>query len=106
MEDVRLAFVSVPRDEAKKFARDLLENRLAACVNMIPKIESWFWWEDKIEYDEETLLMIKTTRQRFEDLRLWIIEHHPYDLPEIIALPISEGSPDYINWVIKELEQE
>ncbi|HWR82478.1 MAG TPA: divalent-cation tolerance protein CutA [Candidatus Deferrimicrobium sp.] len=105
METIRVVFVSIPRDEARTLARGLVENRLAACVNVVPRIESWFWWDDKIEHDDEALLIIKTTQQRFDDLRAWVLENHPYDLPEIIALPLSEGLSDYIEWVKKETEQ-
>jgi periplasmic divalent cation tolerance protein len=104
MEDIRVVFVSVPRDEADTLARGLVENRLAACVNVVPRIVSWFWWHDKLEHDEEALLIIKTTRHRFDALRAWVVEHHPYDLPEIISLPLSDGLPDYIDWVKKETE--
>jgi periplasmic divalent cation tolerance protein len=105
MENIRVVFVSLPRDEAKSLARRMVENRLAACVNIVPKIESYFWWDDKLEHDEEALLIIKTTQQRFDELRAWVVENHPYDLPEIISLPLSDGLSDYIEWVKKETER-
>lgn len=106
MENIRVVFVSLPRDEAKSLARRMVENRLAACVNIVPKIESFFRWDDKVEHDEESLLIIKTTQQRFDELRAWVVENHPYDLPEIISLPLSDGLSDYIAWVKKETERE
>jgi periplasmic divalent cation tolerance protein len=102
MENIRVVFVSTPRDEAGKLARGLVENRLAACVNIIPKIESYFWWDNKLNHDEEALLIIKTTQQRFDELRDWVVNNHPYDLPEIISLPLSDGLSEYIEWVKKE----
>jgi periplasmic divalent cation tolerance protein len=105
METVRVVFISVPREEANKLARALVEKRLAACINIVPKIESFFWWDDKLEHDEEALLIIKTTQQRFDELRAWVVANHPYDLPEIISLPLSDGLSDYIEWVKKETER-
>jgi len=105
MENIRVVFVSLPRDEANKLAKGLVENRLAACINIVPKIESYYWWDNKVEHDEEALLIIKTTQQRFDELRAWVVANHPYDLPEIISLPLSDGLSDYIEWVKKETER-
>ena len=105
MENIRVVLVSIPRDEANKLAKSLVENHLAACINVVPKIESYFWWDNKLEHDEEALLIIKTTQQRFDELRAWVVENHPYDLPEIISLPLSDGLSDYIEWVKKETER-
>lgn len=102
MENIRVVLVSIPRDEANKLAKSLVENHLAACINVVPKIESYFWWDNKLEHDEEALLIIKTTQQRFDELRAWVVENHPYDLPEVISLPLSDGLSDYIEWVKKE----
>jgi len=101
---VRIAFISIPRDEANKLARKLVEQRLAACVNLVPKIESYFWWDDAVQHDEEALLIVKTTESRFRDLMAFVQEHHPYDLPEVIGFPLSEGLPEYIAWIRKETE--
>jgi len=103
-KDIRVVFISLPRDEARNLAKRLVEQRLAACVNIIPKIESYFWWDSKVEHDEEALLIVKTTVQKFVAMRLWVQENHPYDVPEIIALPISEGLSEYMDWVKKETE--
>lgn len=105
MENIRVVFVSLPRDEANKLAKSLVENRLAACINIVPKIESYYWWDNKVEHDEEALLIIKTTQQRFDELCAWVVENHPYDLPEVISLPLSDGLSDYIEWVKKETER-
>ena len=103
-EEVRIVFVSIPRDEAGAFARALVEERLAACVNIIPKMESFYRWEGKVLSDSEALLIVKTTKGRFDTLRMYVEEHHPYDLPEIVALPVSEGLPDYLAWVSDQTE--
>jgi periplasmic divalent cation tolerance protein len=105
MENICVVFVSIPRDEANKLARGLVENRLAACVNIVPKIESYFWWDNKLNHDEEALLIIKTTQQRFDDLRDWVVNNHPYDLPEVISLPLSDGLSEYIEWVKRETQR-
>lgn len=102
MENVRVVYISVPRDEASKMAREIVEERLAACVNIVPKIESFYWMEDKIERDEESLLIAKTTQQKIEKLIIFVRDNHPYDTPEVIAFTLSEGLPDYINYVIEE----
>lgn len=102
MDNVRVIFVSLPREEAREMARTLVEERLAACANIIPKMESFYWWEGKIENDEEALLMIKTSYQKVEDLIRYMQENHPYEVPDIISVPIMEGLPDYINWMLEE----
>ena len=106
MEHVRIAIVTIPRDEATGLAKGLVEARLAACVNMVPKIESVFWWEGKIQHDEESLLIIKTTQLKVEAMISYVQEHHPYDIPEIITLSLAEGLPDYLNWVIDEMAKQ
>lgn len=106
MEHVRVAVVTIPRDEAGKLAKGLVQERLAACVNMVPRIESVFWWDDKIQHDEEALLIIKTTQLKVEAMISYVQENHPYDVPEIITFSLAEGLPDYLNWVIDEMAKE
>ena len=100
--DIRVVFVSIPREEAKTFARKLVEERLAACVNIVPKMESYYWWDGKVLEDAESLLLIKTTAARFDDLQQYIVDRHPYDLPEIVALPVAQGLEGYLKWVAEE----
>ncbi|MEE8577277.1 MAG: divalent-cation tolerance protein CutA [candidate division Zixibacteria bacterium] len=102
MDDARVVFVSLPREEASKLAKEMCERRLCACVNIIPKIESFYWWEGEVNQDQEALLVIKTSSERMVDLMEYVCDVHPYDLPEIIALPIADGLPDYLNWVKRE----
>ena len=86
-------------DEALKIARALVEERLAACANMISPLRSIYRWEGKIWDEKEWLLIIKTQRSKFEDLAKRVKALHSYSVPEIIALPIAEGSPAYLNWI-------
>ncbi|MEW5797264.1 MAG: divalent-cation tolerance protein CutA [Candidatus Zixiibacteriota bacterium] len=103
-ESIRVVFITVPRDEVSRLARELVEQRLAACINIVPKIESYFWWEDAVQHDEEALLICKTTEEKFRALMEYTQESHPYDLPEIISFPLSDGLPEYLAWVRKETE--
>jgi periplasmic divalent cation tolerance protein len=86
-------------DEARKIARSLVERQLAACVNIIPQIESVYRWQGKIESSREWLLLIKTTASQFPAIRAAIQELHSYDLPECIAFNIEQGSPEYLEWI-------
>ncbi len=94
-----VALVSCPPDAAKALARTLVESRHAACVNILPGITSVYRWEKQLQEDDETLLVIKTTRARFEALRDAVLQHHPYELPEIIAVDIAAGYRPYLDWI-------
>jgi periplasmic divalent cation tolerance protein len=86
-------------DEARKIARELVERRLAACVNVIPQIESIYRWQGNVESAQEWLLLIKTTAERFAAVRDAIRELHSYELPECIAIAIEDGSAEYLRWL-------
>jgi len=86
-------------EEALKIARALVEERLAACANMVSPLRSIYRWEGKIWDEKEWLLVIKTQQSRFKDLAKRVKALHSYSVPEIIALPITEGSPAYLNWI-------
>jgi len=86
-------------EEARKLARGLVEARVAACVNVVPGIHSVYRWQGKIEEDAEWLLLIKTRRELLDRLRALLEHSHSYDVPELIALPIEEGSPAYLDWL-------
>jgi periplasmic divalent cation tolerance protein len=90
-------------EEAQRMARSLVEKRLAACVNVIPGIRSVYRWKDAIEDEEEVLLLIKTSRALLEELREEIERLHSYEVPEVIALPIVDGSERYLSWIAREL---
>ena len=91
-------------EESKKIARQLVERRLAACVSIIPKIESVFRWEGKVEEAQEFLLLIKTTEGARPRVQEAIQQLHSYELPECIALSIDEGSPAYLKWMDDSVE--
>lgn len=87
------------RAAARRIARTLVTRRLAACVNVVPGIESTFRWQGKVDRCREVLLVIKTTRPRLAGLRRAVVGLHPYDVPEVIALPLVGGHPPYLTWV-------
>ncbi len=87
---------------AEKLAKGLVEDRLVACVNAIPGVKSFYRWQGKLETDEEIQLLIKTRKGRFDELAAWIKAHHPYDVPEIVALPAERVSDDYLTWAIEQ----
>lgn len=86
------------REIAEKLAEAILESRLAACVQMA-EIRSFYIWEGVLQKEGEVALHIKTTETRYSNLEAYILEHHPYDVPEIIKLPITGGLPGYLDWV-------
>lgn len=86
-------------DEARRIARDLVASRLAACVNILPLVESIYRWQGEVETAQEALLVIKTVRERFPDVQQRILHLHSYDTPEIIALPVSTGLDKYLAWI-------
>lgn len=88
-------------EESKKIARALVDSRLAACVNIIPRIESVYRWESKVEEAQEYLLLIKTTAEAFPGVREAIQRLHSYEVPECIALAVEEGSEVYLKWIDK-----
>ncbi len=92
------------QDEARRIAEALVESRLAACVNLLSGIQSIYRWQGKVETAHEVLLLIKSTAERFDELRARITELHSYETPEIIALPITAGSESYLRWISQETE--
>jgi periplasmic divalent cation tolerance protein len=87
------------REEAGRIARALVEAKLAACVQILPPIESIYYWKGEYTHDSEVLMLAKTTRGRFAELEASVRGLHSYETPEIIALPIIEGSADYLKWL-------
>lgn len=86
-------------DTAARLARGLIETRLAACVNILPGVRSIYRWQDEVSDDAEALLLIKTVPSRFGQLESWVREHHPYEVPEVLALQAEKGSEDYLAWI-------
>lgn len=100
MTDKRIVLSTAgSEDQARKIARHLVEERLAACVNIIPRIESIYRWQDKVESSAEWLLLIKTTREKFPAVRDAIRALHSYELPECITISIEDGSAAYLEWI-------
>jgi periplasmic divalent cation tolerance protein len=87
---------------AEKLGRGLVEGRLAACVNAISGVKSFYRWKGKVEADAEIQMIIKTQRARFDEVAAWLTENHPYDVPEIVALPTDRASESYLQWAIAE----
>lgn len=84
---------------ARRLARSALTARLVACANLVPKLESHYWWQGKIEKSAEVLMILKTTRSRVAKLQRLILGQHPYDTAEFVVLPIAGGSAKYLAWL-------
>jgi periplasmic divalent cation tolerance protein len=103
MTDILVVLVTAPSAEkAAELARQLVEERLAACGNVLPGIRSIYRWEGKVQDEPEALLVLKTHRDRFEALRDRVLALHPYQVPEVLALPVEAGSEQYLAWVTGE----
>jgi periplasmic divalent cation tolerance protein len=94
-----VVLVTAPPDRAAEIARRLVEERLAACVNILPAIRSVYCWKGELCDDAEALLVIKTRAALFDPLRARVVELHPYEVPEVIELPILAGHPPYLQWI-------
>lgn len=98
---MRLIFSTTPVDKAAEIANCLVKEKLVACVNIIPKIRSIYSWQNEICDEEESILLMKTTSGKVQSLSNRLKQLHPYDVPEIVSVPINEneGNPDYMKWV-------
>jgi len=100
MTDKRIVFSTAgSQEEARRIAHHLVDRQLAACVNLVRGVESVYRWQGKVESSQEWLLLIKTTAEKFDDVRDAIRQLHSYDLPECIAIAIEDGSADYLEWI-------
>jgi periplasmic divalent cation tolerance protein len=100
MTEVVLILTTVPDDGAgETLARTLVEERLAACVNVLPPMTSIYRWRGAVEHDSERQLVVKTTRHQIGAVRERIAQLHPYELPELLVLDVIDGSPGYLDWV-------
>jgi len=102
MREVSVVFVTVGNaEDASKIGRALVEEKLIACANIIPRIHSIYWWKGEICDDQECLLIMKTQSSLFPLLKSRIRQLHSYEVPEIIAFPIAQGLPEYLDWVVE-----
>jgi len=106
MTDKLIVFVTCGSSEiAEKIATGVVSERLAACVNVLPGVRSCYEWEGKLEWADELLLVMKTTRERYPQLEARVRELHAYELPEILAMPVAAGFEKYLEWVERNCAQ-
>lgn len=99
-DEVLLVLSTFPdRGKAQRIAEELVVGRFAACANVATAIDSFYWWKEEVETATEVLVYFKTTKARFAAFAAKLRELHPYEVPEILALPIADGDPDYLKWV-------
>jgi periplasmic divalent cation tolerance protein len=107
MEQVILVLTNLPdMQSAQAMARRLVEQKLAACANCLPAVKSIYRWQGMIEEADEVTVLIKSAQSRYQELEAAIKGSHPYDIPEIIALPLSGGLPAYLSWVLQETKKD
>ncbi len=97
--DYVIAYVSCPEAQAATLAQRFVAEKAAACVNIMPNVRSIYGWQDKIEDENESILMIKTKTSALDKLAELVKRHHPYELPELITTPITAGLTDYLSWI-------
>lgn len=100
--DAFVVLVTAPSPEkAAELARALVDERLAACGNVVPGLRSIYRWQGAVQEDQEALLLLKTTRARLDALRARVVALHPYEVPEVLALPVEAGHPPYLAWIVE-----
>ncbi|NDJ54793.1 MAG: divalent-cation tolerance protein CutA [Chloroflexi bacterium] len=102
-EYVQILTTTEYKDDASKIARQVVEGRLAACVQIIGPITSTYWWDDAVQEDEEYLCLIKSRADRVAQLKQTIAEVHPYDVPELLVVPVLDGGTDYLEWISEQV---
>ncbi|MCK9871627.1 divalent-cation tolerance protein CutA [Nocardiopsis dassonvillei] len=98
-DTVRVETTVDSRDGAERLARSVVEHRLAACAQVSGPITSFYRWEGRIQADEEWTVVVKTAADRLDELTAHLGEVHPYDVPEVVAVPVTGGNPAYLEWV-------
>lgn len=100
-----VVLTTVPEiQESEELAKSIVESKLAACVQVVPKIKSYYFWEGKVQNEDEYLLLIKTLSSNFQKLAEFIRSHHSYEVPEVVALEASDVSDSYLSWMTDYLE--
>jgi periplasmic divalent cation tolerance protein len=97
--EILVVYVTAPEPDAPGLARAVVEQKLVACVNIVPRVRSIFMWKGEVQDEAESLLVMKTVRARFEALRQAIVELHPYEVCEVIATPVVAANPPYREWI-------
>ena len=101
--DIRLVYITVPDPEiASTIAHQLVERHLIACANILPAMRSIYRWAGKVEQADECVLLCKTVAGNLDRLTAVVVELHPYDLPALVALPVTEGLPSFLDWIGRE----
>jgi periplasmic divalent cation tolerance protein len=103
MTDALLVLTTLPdSDAAAELANKLVGERLAACANILPALRSIYRWEGKVQDENEVLVLLKTQGRQYESLKARILELHPYEVPEVIAIPVERGHHAYLDWILRE----
>ena len=103
MTDAVLVLTTLPNSEAAaELANRLVSEKLAACANILPALRSIYRWQGKVQDENEVLVLLKTQARHYESLKSRILALHPYDLPEVIAIPVERGHQAYLDWIVKE----
>lgn len=103
---VMIALTTVPDSStAERLAQGLLERRLVACVNIVPGMHSHFWWQGAVKRSDEMLVIMKTHSDRWGELEAFVRDHHPYDVPELVAFSIWTALDSYLKWIAKETQR-
>jgi periplasmic divalent cation tolerance protein len=106
-DEVRVVFCTFPDPEAaQRISQAAVEKRYAACASLVPSVKSIYRWRHRVQQADETLVVYKTSAASYPDLETFLLKSHPYEVPEIVALPISTGSSAYLHWVIENSGQE
>jgi periplasmic divalent cation tolerance protein len=103
LTDAMLVLTTLPNaDAAGELAKSLVEEKLAACANIFPAVRSVYKWQGKIQDENEVLVLLKTRQEHFERLKSRILELHPYEVPEVLAIPVEQGYQAYLEWLARE----
>ena len=103
MTDAIVVLTTLPNAEAAaELGRSVVGEKLAACANILPALRSIYRWQGKIQDDNEVLVLLKTHRRHYERLKARILQLHPYDVPEVISLPVEQGHQAYLDWIARE----